>query len=643
MIAILRPDPIARCLRHPRAIHQMVIVLVSILALFPSIAALAAPANDSFADAAALSGLIGAVNGSNVGAGKESGEPDHDGQQGGASIWYLWSAPADIEVTFTTAGSALPGGVDALDTLLAVYTGNTLGGLEIVESNDDSAGEVTSRVTFQAVAGVTYCIAVDGFDGVSGSIRLEWLARPSNDRFDDGAVLLGVEGAVTGSTVGAGSEPGEPVHGNTAGGQSVWYFWSPLESGQATFNTFGSAFDTALAIYTGSLVNSLTSVAHNDNAEGTNASQVTFTAHAGAIYRIALDGAHGESGSFVLSWEMELASPSNDHFESAQTIFGPAGQFSGNNRRGTRQLNEPLHANSPGGRSVWFQWVAPADGWVVFDTRITGADTVLAAYSGSQLSALSLADENDDIDGGVASEIRFPTTAGEAYFVAIDDKEGGSDFVLQWSYVGATAPNNHFVDALPILNSAGTMTAINMVADKEAGEPDHANNRGGRSIWYRWQSAVGGQLSFSTAGSNFDTLLAVYSSNSADLATLGPVVSNDDAAGDLTSAVSFEAQSGAVYYIAIDGFNGAGGTVVLNWNGPPPDGAPVPLTIERLHDGKVVISWPSGASGGFLESSATFASGATWTPVSPSAALVGDRLVVTNQSWDGLRFYRLRK
>ena len=64
-----------------------------------------------------------------------------------------------------------------------------------------------------------------------------------------------------------------------------------------------------------------------------------------------------------------------------------------------------------------------------------------------------------------------------------------------------------------------------------------------------------------TFGSSFDTVLAVYTG--ASLSTLLEIASNDDA-GSLQSSVSFTATQGTTYFIAVDGFAGASGSVQLN-------------------------------------------------------------------------------
>jgi hypothetical protein len=102
------------------------------------------------------------ASGSNINATKEAGEPNHGYNPGGRSVWWSWTATQSRTVTISTAGSNF-------DTLLGVYTGGSVSALTTVATNDDDpSGGSTSRVTFNAVAGVTYQIAVDGWDGGYG-------------------------------------------------------------------------------------------------------------------------------------------------------------------------------------------------------------------------------------------------------------------------------------------------------------------------------------------------------------------------------------------------------------------------------------------------------------------------------------------
>lgn len=127
-----------------------------------------ATSNDMFANRFLIGGSSVRVSGTNVGATRESGEPSNAGIPGGRSIWWSWTAPASGRTVMTTAGSSF-------DTTLGVYTGNSVNWLQPVASNDDQdywSGIYTSQVAFQATAGRTYQILVDGYYGESGRVQL---------------------------------------------------------------------------------------------------------------------------------------------------------------------------------------------------------------------------------------------------------------------------------------------------------------------------------------------------------------------------------------------------------------------------------------------------------------------------------------
>ncbi len=124
------------------------------------------PANDDFANRAFLTDNAATVAATNQNATVQPGEPNHAGKPGGASLWWSWTAQVSGPVTVSTLGSSI-------DTLLAVYTGSSLTNLQVVAANDDDPdGGSTSRLSFIAVAGTQYSIAVDSFGGATGVIQL---------------------------------------------------------------------------------------------------------------------------------------------------------------------------------------------------------------------------------------------------------------------------------------------------------------------------------------------------------------------------------------------------------------------------------------------------------------------------------------
>src|SRR3954468_16657002 len=124
---------------------------------------------------------------------------------------------------------------------------------------------------------------------------------PFNDNFANSRFLSGASGTTSGFTFGATSETNEPIHG-APGGASVWFAWIAPDSGTATFDTFGSSFDTLLAAYSGTDLTNLVQKAANDDAGGGFQSRINFSAERGQTYFIAVDGFQADQGQFTLTW-----------------------------------------------------------------------------------------------------------------------------------------------------------------------------------------------------------------------------------------------------------------------------------------------------------------------------------------------------
>lgn len=182
------------------------------------------PANDHFAQAAVLQleGSSVSVTGTNIAATAEPGEPDHDTEKAGRSVWWRWTAPGSAPVTLTTMGSNF-------DSVVGVYTGGSVGSLTKIASNDDEDRGVvrTSKLTFNPVAGTTYAIAVDGWEASFGQIALTLTQAATAD----GAPSITTQ--PSGQTVGAG---GSATFLVTAGGATAyqWFFnGSPINGATA--------------------------------------------------------------------------------------------------------------------------------------------------------------------------------------------------------------------------------------------------------------------------------------------------------------------------------------------------------------------------------------------------------------------------
>jgi hypothetical protein len=150
-------------------------------------------------------------------------------------------------------------------------------------------------------------------------------------------------------------------------------------------------------------------------------------------------------------------------------------------------------------------------------------------------------------------------------------------------------PNDYFTNRAVLVGTNISILATNTFATKEPGEPNHAGNAGGKSLWWSWVAPVDGTVTINTDGSTFDTLLAVYTGSS--VSNLVHVAANDNEdTRSFQSRVSFQAVAGTPYQIAVDGFNGDSGTVVLNLKFVPDTKGPKVTFISPASGGKVTNS-----------------------------------------------------
>ncbi len=73
--------------------------------------------------------------------------------------------------------------------------------------------------------------------------------------------------------------------------------------------------------------------------------------------------------------------------------------------------------------------------------------------------------------------------------------------LLLFAPLASAAPgNDQFADAVSLSPAPPVeFSGNNQDASKEAGEPDHAGNAGGHSVWFSWTPAVSGPVAINTA------------------------------------------------------------------------------------------------------------------------------------------------
>lgn len=302
------------------------------------------------------------------------------------------------------------------------------------------------------------------------------------------------------------------------------------------------------------------------------------------------------------------------------------GQASERNR-----VNELVFAADVFGQAFDTNVLAVTTTWRIGNER-TEADIIFnsarnwGAYGGPTQSGLVDLRRVALHELGHALGLDHPNEAGQVFdppLPIMNSRITNNDTLIADDFTGArnlygppgTPANDHFADALLLLltNNEATATGFTTNATKQPGEPNHAANIGGRSIWWRWTAPAAGPVSLDTRGSYADTTLGVYTGTA--LGALTTIASNDDINPGIiqASALTFNATAGTTYHIAVDGFNNADG------NGA--DSAGITLNLSFAPSGPalpVISSQPANvtvAAGGTASFTvvATGATGYQWT------------------------------
>ena len=367
------------------------------------------PGGNNFTNRTRIFSPTGLIAGDNIGANKQAGEPNHAGKPGGKSVWYVWQAPATGIATFRTSGSQF-------DTLLAVYTGSLGINLTNVASDEDRGGFVTSEASFNAVSGVDYSIAIDGFAGASGGFLLEWQLEPP------GQTLPVILAQPQSRSVAQGSNVTFTVSATGSGGvlRYQWFFNGNLLAGATTPTLLrNNAQATNVGYYTVLVSNSVGRTVLSLPA-ALEISSVPGALTEAKAHDLPIAPGFAGSAAFVGGVVSVGAGTIGSH------IFGTVDS-----------TNQPAPVNSCGvlgGAGRWFKLMAGANGTMVLDTVGSTFDTALMVFTGSNPLFYVPVTCNDNATNGVTwSSVRFPAVGGVEYSIVVDGPNSASGTAkLNW-------------------------------------------------------------------------------------------------------------------------------------------------------------------------------------------------------------------
>jgi hypothetical protein len=131
----------------------------------------------------------------------------------------------------------------------------------------------------------------------------------------------------------------------------------------------------------------------------------------------------------------------------------------------------------------------------------------------------------------------------------------------------AQSANNNFANAIVINGNSFSGSVTISANTKEAGEPNHGGQPGGRSAWWAWTPSVSALYNLTTVGSTAtNTVLAVYENTAPSLPTAAHLIRHcdDTTTSARTALVRIRATAGTTYRIAVDTTVPATGNVTLN-------------------------------------------------------------------------------
>jgi hypothetical protein len=423
------------------------------------------------------------------------------------------------------------------DAVLAVYPHDGVG--EPITCNDDDGSTARSRVAFQAQAGTTYDLVVDGYAGNRGDFTL--VVQP-----DETSVPIVAPGPGPGPAFVSGGalSVGVPVRGTTRGGADtrtlscgaptagtpdVTFTFTPQEQGVYVFRT-RTDYDGTLEVFDGA-----SSLGCNDDDGSTRASRVTATLAPGRAYAVVLDGFGSSQGDFQLLVEHPIAQ------QGGALAVGATVQGTTAGAPDTVTLS--CGAPRPGTPDVTYTFTPPEDGHYVFRTQ-TDYDGVLEVFEGS--SSLGC---NDDDGSTRASRVGAALVAGRTYSVVLDGYGGGSG-----SY--------QLTVEHPIVRPAGPLPIGQTVSGSTVGAADVRTPPCGsqpgtpEQIW-TFAPPVTGTYRLHV-DSSYDGVLAVYPVGAPD-----PLLCNDDAGSTRASELEGSLLAGQRYEVVVDGYGGGIGDYTL--------------------------------------------------------------------------------
>jgi len=277
-------------------------------------------------------------------------------------------------------------------------------------------------------------------------------------------------------------------------------------------------------------------------------------------------------------WQLAVLPPANDTCPRATEITVLPYSVTEDTTSATTAVGDPSpscgNADWPQqSRSVWYRFTAPRAGTYSADTLGSSYDTLLAVFTGACGSLSEVACNDDATAYTRQSSVQWQAQEGTVYHIEVASYGTLLGGTLQLALTGPPPPNDNCAAGILLRDNDDFHTTNTMGATREPAEPTPTCAGTYSTVWYRLRPATGGVAILSTEGSDFDTVLAVYTGVCGE--RYDKIACNDDAIGGPPgtrwSAVAFNAAAGAQYFVQVGSYLPAqSGRLELQYHVGPP-------------------------------------------------------------------------
>ena len=478
-----------------------------------------------------------------------------------ATVTITVAGAPGVSVAVSPQGASVQTG--ATQQFIATVTGAGTGATWAIDGTSGgnaTTGTITADGLYTAPANAgshTVTATSTAAPGVNGSATLTVTNPPgptTNDAVATPTVITSLPFSNQISTVAYTAETSDlnTCVGRT--GQTAWYRYTPTVAGAVTFSTIGSNYDTVLTIHPGSP--NAAAIACIDDSSGTTQSILTATLQANTTYWLM-------AGSYLAR---------------------PAG-------------NLVLNVTGPSGPPAISVSLSPTTASIQTDTTQLFVATVTGTTGGVTWSVDGISDGNATVGTiNTAGLYTAPSTAGSHTIRATSATTPTASATAAVTVTPSPPPpppggTNDAAASATVIGSLPYNTSLSTAAyGTEAGDPSTCVGATGKTAWFRYTPATTAQVTFSTIGSNYDTVATLHTGTPGAFGAA--IACSDDANGTQQSVLTASLSAGTTYWLMVGSYqNRTAGTLTLAVTTPAPP-PPGPTNIDQIANATAVTTVP---------------------------------------------------